>query len=118
MLRSDGPVPRRGYNSSEEGTFLAKFGPAFTQPSAGASMQAGHMGGSPAHLSGAATPNKEQLRVGSIGPPNLTTCPQRPQGPSRLGLGFGIQGFGFTVSECACRCRMSYAACSSSFLGR
>ena len=104
MLRPDEPVPRgRGYNSSEEGTFLAKFGPAFAQPSAGASMQAGHMGGSPAHLSGAATPNKEQLRVGSIGPPNLTTCPQRPQGPSRLGIGFGVQGSGLGSHEARAR---------------
>ena len=41
-----------------------------------------HLRGSPAHLSGAATPSKENTRqIGSIGPPNLTTNPQRPQGP-------------------------------------
>ena len=35
--------------------------------------------GSPAHLSGAATPNKDHSRVvGSIGPPNLTKSPQGP----------------------------------------
>lgn len=40
-----------------------------------------HVRGSPAHLSGAATPSKEHTRqIGSIGPPNLTTNPQRLQG--------------------------------------
>jgi hypothetical protein len=42
-------------------------------------------GRSPAHLSGAATPSKEHGRViGSIGPPNLTTFAQRPQGPGSV----------------------------------
>ena len=39
----------------------------------------GHSRVSPAHLSGAATPNKETNRgIGSIGPPNLTKSPQGP----------------------------------------
>ena len=83
--RQPGAYAAEGDGASHYGAFLGKFGPAVAQPSVAASMQAGHLGGSPAHLSGAATPNKEMARavVGSIGPPNLTTCPQRPQGPSR-----------------------------------
>ena len=72
---------RPGYSSDD--LFLSKFGPVIgQQPSVAALQTCSHLGGSPAHLSGAATPNKEQARaVGSIGPPNLTTSPQRPQGP-------------------------------------
>jgi hypothetical protein len=81
-----------GFAPESRDVFLEKFNvPKSIAPGVAALQGTGsHLGGSPAHLSGAATPNNananntshEHNRVlGSISPANMTSIPHHPQGP-------------------------------------